>query len=108
MRKPGKGPSGWWMYHGDPEHSGFVGDSPINSSNASKLKVAAQLQLGGPVLSTPAIVDGFVYVGIANSQDATNANGGKLHKIELATGKIAATFNWDIPQGDRDSHGFCG
>ncbi|HYN21508.1 MAG TPA: PQQ-binding-like beta-propeller repeat protein [Thermoanaerobaculia bacterium] len=108
MRKPGKGPSGWWMYHGDPEHSGFVSDSPINSSNASKLKVAAQLQLGGPVLSTPAIVDGFVYVGIANSQDATNANGGKLHKIELATGKIAATFNWDIPQGDRDSHGFCG
>ena len=20
-------PSGWWMYHGDPEHTGFVSDS---------------------------------------------------------------------------------
>lgn len=102
------GPSGWWMHHGDPEHSGYVSDSPINSSNASKLKVHKELQLGGPVLSTPAVVDGYVYVGTANAHGATDSNGGSFYKIELATGTVAATFNWDIPSGERDSHGFCG
>jgi outer membrane protein assembly factor BamB len=101
-------PTGWWMHHGDPEHSGYVSDSPINSSNASKLKVHKELQLGGPVLSTPAVVDGFVYVGTANAHGAVESNGGSLYKIELATGAIAATFNWDIPSEERDSHGFCG
>lgn len=101
-------PTGWWMHHGDPEHSGYVSDSPINSSNASKLAVFKELQLGGPVLSTPAVVDGYVYVGTANAHGAVGSNGGSLYKIELATGAIAATFNWDIPSEERDSHGFCG
>lgn len=102
------GPSGWWMHHGDPEHTGYVSDSPINSSNAGKLAVFKELQLGGPVLSTPAVVDGYVYVGTANAHGAVGSNGGSFYKIELATGTIAATFNWDIPSEERDSHGFCG
>lgn len=102
------GQSGWWMHHGDPQHTGYVSDSPIDSSNAGKLAVFKELQLGGPVLSTPAVVDGFVYVGTANAHGAVDSNGGSFYKIELATGTIAATFNWDIPSGERDSHGFCG
>jgi outer membrane protein assembly factor BamB len=108
MAPTANGPSGWWMYHGDPEHTGFVSDSPINSTNAAKLKVFKELQLGGPVLSTPAIVDGFVYVGIANAHGAVGSNGGALYRIELATGTIAATFTWDISTDQEDSHGFCG
>jgi len=108
MAQPANGSSGWWMYHGDPEHTGFVSDSPINSSNAAKLQVWKELQLGGPVLSTPAIVDGYVYVGTANAQGAVGSNGGSFYKIELATGTIAATFNWDIPASEADTHGFCG
>lgn len=108
MAQPANGSSGWWMYHGDPEHTGFVSDSPINSSNAAKLQVWKELQLGGPVLSTPAIVDGYVYVGTANAQGAVGSNGGSFHKIELATGTIVATFNWDIPASEADTHGFCG
>ena len=108
MAQSAYGSTGWWMYHGDPQHTGFVSDSPINASNAGKLKVWKELQLGGPVLSTPAIVDGFVYVGIANAQGAVGSNGGAFYKIELATGAIAATFHWDIPASEGDAHGFCG
>lgn len=108
MAQPAYGSSGWWMYHGDPQHTGYVSDSPINSSNASKLKVFNEIQLGGPVLSTPAVVDGFIYVGTANAQGAVGSNGGSFYKIELGSGTIAATFNWDIPASEADSHGFCG
>lgn len=108
MTQPANAPTGWWMHHGDPEHTGYVSDSPINSSNASKLAVHKELQLGGPVLSTPAVVDGFVYVGTANAHGAKDSNGGSFYKIELATGTIAATFNWDIQAEERDTHGFCG
>ena len=108
MAPTANAPSGWWMYHGDPQHTGFVSDSPINSKNAGKLKVFKELQLGGPVLSTPAIVDGFVYVGVANAHGAVGSNGGAFYRIELATGTIAATFTWDISSNDEDSHGFCG
>jgi len=108
MTQPANGSSGWWMYHGDPAHTGFVSDSPINSSNAAKLQVFKELQLDGPILSTPAIVDGFIYVGIANSHGAVNSNGGAFYKIEIATGTIAATFRWDILASEGDTHGFCG
>ena len=108
MTQPASGSSGWWMYHGDPQHSGFVDASPINAGNAGKLQVWKELQLDGPVLSTPAVVDGFVYVGIANAHRAANSNGGALYKIALETGEIAATYRWDIPASERDTHGFCG
>ncbi len=108
MTTPATAPTGWWMHHGDPEHTGFVSDSPINSSNASKLAVFKELQLGGPVLSTPAVTDGYVYVGTANAHGAVGSNGGTLYKIELATGTVAARFDWNIEPQDRDAHGFCG
>lgn len=100
-------PSGWWMHHGDPEHSGRA-RTRIDSKNVRTLALLHDLELDGPVLSTPAVVRGFVYVGCANSKKAIGQNGGSFYKIELATGKIAAVFHWSIPLDERDTHGFCG
>ncbi len=102
------GVQNWWMYHGDAAHSGFTSTSNIDTETVAKLRPAFDLELDGPVMSTPAIVDGFVYVGTANSHDAAASNGGSFYKVELATGAIAAAFKWAIPQSERDTHGFCG
>ena len=62
--------SNWWMYHGDAAHTGFVQNSSITSSNVAKLETLHTLQVGGAILSVPAIVDGYVYVGTANGTKA--------------------------------------
>jgi outer membrane protein assembly factor BamB len=97
------------MYHGNPAHTGYAGaGSNITSQNVgSGLKVLHELQLRGPVMSVPAVVDGFVYVGTANSHDAPGGNGGSLNKINLETG-VVQSFVWPIELGERDSHGFTG
>jgi outer membrane protein assembly factor BamB len=103
--------SGWWMYHGDPAHSGYVGSgSAINAAALSggKFGVLHTLNLGGPILSVPAVSDGFIYVGLANSRDAIGELGGTLLKISLASGATTAKFNWKIELNERDAHGFCG
>ncbi|HEX9985756.1 MAG TPA: PQQ-binding-like beta-propeller repeat protein [Thermoanaerobaculia bacterium] len=100
--------SNWWMFHGDPAHTGEVTGSAIASSNVANLKLAYSLNVNGSILSTPAIVDGYVYCGLANSLEAAAQNGGQFIKVELATGKTVATYNWSINPADRDSHGFCG
>ena len=91
-------PTNWWMYHGDPAHTGYVGNSSrITSQNVgASLKVLHQLQLRGPVMSVPAIVDGYVYVGTANSQEAAGANGGSFYKINLETGATQSTSGRSI------------
>src|ERR1044071_7786345 len=83
-------PSGWWMYHGDPAHTGFVSDSNLNSTNVvpSSFATLFELELGGPILPVPAVADGYVYVGVANYQKAEGGNGGALHKIEITKGTI--------------------
>jgi outer membrane protein assembly factor BamB len=101
--------SNWWMFHGDPAHTGEATGSAINSSNVSGLKLTQSINVNGSILSTPAIVDGFVYCGLANSLDEiVKGNGGQFIKVNLATGETAATFNWSINPADRDTHGFCG
>jgi outer membrane protein assembly factor BamB len=100
--------SNWWMFHGDPAHTGEVTGSPIDSSNVAGLKLVASINTNGSILSTPAIVDGYVYCGLANSLEAAAQNGGQFIKVELATGKTVATYNWSIDPLDRDTHGFCG
>ncbi len=103
-------PTGWWMYHGDPEHTGYVSDSDLNSSNVAPatFKLLHSLQLGGPVLSVPAVTDGFIYVGIANSQQAEGGNGGALHKIDIQTGTIVNTYSWNLGCDPSDAHHFTG
>jgi len=94
----GEVPSGWWMYHGGPDHVGYVSDSDLNSGNINSTAFATlfTLQLGGPILSVPAIVDGFIYVGIANYHLAEGGNGGALHKIDIQTGETVKTFSWNL------------
>ena len=107
-------PTGWWMYHGNPEHTGYVSDSTLTSADfkssngAQTFSTLFTLSLDGPVLSVPAITDGFVYVGLANSQQAQGGNGGALHKIDIQTGEIVNTFNWDLGTDQRDAHSFAG
>lgn len=102
--------SGWWMYHGDPEHTGFVSDSDLNSANvnATNFGVLFTLQLGGPILSVPAIADGFIYVGLGNYHQADGGNGGALHKIDIQTGQTVETFSWNLGTDNEDIHSFTG
>ncbi|HEV7402237.1 MAG TPA: PQQ-binding-like beta-propeller repeat protein [Chthoniobacteraceae bacterium] len=103
-------PADWWMYHGDPAHTGYVGGgSRITSQNVgASLKLLHAIQLRGPVMSVPALVGGYAYVGTANSKDAPGANGGSFFKINLETGVIEQTYSWAIDLLERDSHGFTG
>ena len=114
----GQVPSGWWMYHGNPEHTGYVSDSdltvakiaPDPKTGTSPLTALFTLQLGGPVLSVPAIADGFIYVGLANyhqTPDGTG-NGGALHKIDIQTGTTVQTFSWNLGSDNEDAHSFSG
>jgi outer membrane protein assembly factor BamB len=100
------------MYHGDAAHTGYVGpgQTRINAAalRAKNFGVLHTLHLGGPILSVPAVSDGFVYVGVANTPGTAQALGGRLHKIDAANGSIDATFNWTIDKNERDTHGFCG
>jgi outer membrane protein assembly factor BamB len=96
------------MFHGDPAHTGQVTASGINSGSVANLKLTQSINVDGSILSTPAVVDGYVYCGLANSLDATAQNGGQFIKVNLATGKTEATYNWSINPLDRDTHGFCG
>lgn len=100
--------SNWWMFHGDPAHTGEATGSNIDSKSVPGLKLIQSINVAGSILSTPAIVDGFVYVGLANSLEAAKQDGGQFLKIELASGKIAQKYTWKIDPAERDSHGFCG
>jgi len=100
--------SNWWMYHGDPAHTGCVKGSRIDCSNAGRLKVLHDVQISGPILSVPAVVDGYVYVGQANSLDLREGNGGKFLKIELSSGRVVREFEWPVAPHEGDSHGFMG
>jgi outer membrane protein assembly factor BamB len=103
-------PTGWWMYHGDPEHTGFVSDSSLSTANvaANSFQTLFTLQLGGPVLSVPAISDGFIYVGLANFHKAAGGNGGAMLKIDIETGQTVKTFSWDLGNDNEDIHSFTG
>lgn len=101
-------PPNWWMYHGDPAHTGYVTGSNISSSTLPSLKALHQLQVNGSILGVPAVVDGFAYVGTANFHGATSGNGGSLIKVNIVTGAIEQTYTWDIEADERDSHGFTG
>src|SRR3954453_3253582 len=97
-------PSNWYMFHGDPAHTGEATGSTIDSSSVSGLKLLHSIDIKGSILSTPAVVDGVVYVGLANSLEAAIQDGGQFLKIELATGKISdPPFTWKIDPKDRDT-----
>jgi outer membrane protein assembly factor BamB len=103
--------SGWWMYHGDPAHTGYVGSgSAIDAAalSSGKFGVLHTLNVGGSILSVPAVSDGFIYVGLANSRDFPGEQGGTLLKIDLKSGQTVKRFPWKVELNERDTHGFCG
>lgn len=100
--------STWWMFHGDPAHTGEATGSAINSGSVAGLKLTQSINVNGSILSTPAVVDGYVYCGLANSLEAAAQNGGQFIKVNLTTGQTEATYNWSIDPKERDTHGFCG
>src|ERR1051325_2019637 len=104
-------PTNWWMFHGDTAHTGEVTDSTINSSNVKNLKNTFSLDVPGSILSTPAVVDGYIYVGLANataSKAVPTGIGGTMLKVNIATGVTEASYSWSIDINERDSHGFTG
>ena len=105
-------PTGWWMYHGDPAHTGYVGSGSAITADAikgGKFQTLHTLTMfGGPILSVPAVSEGFVYVGLANSRAVAGELGGTLLKVDLQSGTIARRFTWQIALNERDAHGFCG
>lgn len=101
----------WWMFHGDTAHTGEVTDSQINSGNVAKLKNTFSIDVPGSILSTPAVADGYVYVGLANataSKGVPSGIGGTMLKVNIDTGVTEHTFSWSIDINERDSHGFTG
>lgn len=102
-------PRNWWMYHGDAQHTGYVGSgSDITTNSVARLKLKHSLDLDGPVVSIPSVVDGFVFVGVANAHQAEGGNGGAVYKINVQTGEIVATFRWNLNNNLMDGHGFAG
>ncbi len=103
-------PQGWWMYQGGPAHGGYVTDTPIHSGTVPAGPAQTfTVQLGGPILSVPAVTDGYAYVGVANSHTQPGSNGGGLYRVELATGTVMPdAYTWPIKLDQRDSHGFTG
>ena len=87
----------WWMYHRDPQHSGAVADSHIDRANVAHLRLRYRLQLDGPVVSVPAVVDNTIYVAIGNSRRAIQQRGGTLYAVDLPTGVIRTSFTLNTP-----------
>ena len=100
--------SNWWMFHGDAAHSGTVHGSLIGRQTIEKFTLLHDIEIPGPVLSVPAIVDGHVYVGLANNHNLPGSNGGLFLKIALDSGQIVARYEWAIDPAEGDSHGFMG
>jgi outer membrane protein assembly factor BamB len=104
-------PQNWFMYHAGYGHGGNAGDgNPLNSANVKpgQFGLLHSIEVNGSILSVPAIVDGFIYAGLANSHESTGSNGGSLQKYDIATGALINEFKWDIDVKERDTHGFTG
>jgi eukaryotic-like serine/threonine-protein kinase len=80
---PGPTKTSWPMFRGGPE---LTGVSPASLPNDLKLLWTAKT--GGPVKSSPAILDGKVFIG---SDDM------KLHALSLADGKSVWEFKTEAP-----------
>src|SRR5262249_44273832 len=53
----------WTMFRGNPAHTGFTVESDIGVGNVSTLQEKWTGATGDDIVSSPAVVDGTVYVG---------------------------------------------
>ena len=104
----GGAPADWWMYHGDPQHTGHATGSNITTATVAGLAVLHGSTSTGRCSACPPSSAAYVYVGVANSHAVEASNGGSFYKIALESGEIVARYDWKTPLEQRDSHGFCG
>ena len=69
----------WPMFGGDPAHTHFSLDTKINVSNVSGLTQRWATPTEGHVYSSPAVVNGVVYVGSLD---------GKVYALDTTTGAV--------------------
>ncbi len=103
--------TGWWMYHGDPAHTGYVGSGSTIDAAAltAAIRHPAHTQCRRADLVGAGGDRRIIYVGVANSNAVIGDLGGTLLKVELASGTISANkYTWPIAANERDAHGFCG
>lgn len=82
-------PHDWWMYHADERHTGQApGPSDIRSHTVHRMVLHRSVPVDGPVYTIPSIVDDKIYLGTSR----WGGGGGTLHRIDLATGTVEATF----------------
>ena len=104
-------PQNWFMYHGGYHHGGNASNgSTLNNTNVNPTDFGLlhSIEVPGSILSVPAVVDGFIYVGLANSHDSPGSNGGVIQKYNLETGDLVCDFSWNITKYAGDIHGFTG
>ncbi|MDF1698271.1 MAG: hypothetical protein P1U56_20650 [Saprospiraceae bacterium] len=104
-------PSEWFMYHGGYNHGGNASKySSLDSTSVNMDDFVAlhTIDVPGSILSVPAVVDGYIYVGLANSHDSPGSNGGLLQKYNIETGEMVCEYRWDIQPSQGDTHGFTG
>jgi hypothetical protein len=67
--------SNWWMYRGTPAHTRYfdLQSRDLNSTSVKTMEALYRLHLDGPILSAPAVVDGYIYVRVANYHRATTS-----------------------------------
>ncbi len=105
----------WCMYHGDYHHSGNGGEgssitaAALRAGDRGPFGLLHSIQVPGSILSVPAVVDGFIYVGISNSMHAPGGNGGAILKFDIhSPDEPTAVFQWETAVGEGDTHGFMG
>lgn len=86
----------WPMYQHDQNHSGHAsGCSGITSTTVGGLSLRRLVPLDGNTWSSPAIMDGKIYVGVTYGP----AGIGRLYKIDLLTGTIEHHFDTPARSG---------
>ncbi len=79
-----------------------TGAGGIASINASNGKIAWQRRIaprvGGMIWSSPAVIDGSVYIGVASLGDCPLVVG-KVDRLSAATGALQAQFAMSLPKG---------
>jgi hypothetical protein len=88
-------PRNWWMYHGNPQHTGAVVGSVLDASNVSGLTALAPTDLpNGQVLSVPALWENVAFIG---TWCPTGDQSAYFYSINLANGLIIATHEVKAP-----------
>jgi outer membrane protein assembly factor BamB len=95
----------WPMYHHDPQHTGRVACSDINSSNVGHLTLAyPPIPLDGFAISVPAVVGGKIFVGSSLAPGA-GPGGGTIYRIDLVTGNIEQSVPFPVAAGQGAEQG---